>query len=237
MQAQSGGVQKIASAARDALPFQTLAAVIPVGPGDRSWRGLIDQLDCLAPGIQRRLVFAHGDLQARPRHPAIAWTESSRGRARQQNAGAAALDQRWLWFLHADSRLTPATLTALSTFLGRGEDALGYFDLRFANDGPLLMRLTEWGVRARCRLATLPFGDQGLVLPRERFYELGAFDESLAFGEDHALVWQARRDGLPVRRIPAPIYTSARKYAAQGWFATTWKHQRLTWQQAWRERG
>ena len=211
-----------------------VAVVIPVGPGDRSWRGLLEQLDRLAPGLTRRLVFSHGDLQGRPRDPAIAWTESSRGRARQQNAGAAALDQRWLWFLHADSRLTPATLDALRAFIERDEDALGYFDLHFANDGPLLMRLNEWGVRARCRLATLPFGDQGLIVRRTRFYELGAFDEARPFGEDHALVREARRAGLPIRRIPAPIYTSARKYATQGWFATTWKHQRLTWQQ-WRE--
>ena len=217
--------------------LSAVAAIIPIGPGDRSWRGLLDQLDRLAPDLQRRLVFAHGDLQARPRDSKISWTESSRGRARQQNAGAAALDHAWLWFLHADSRLTQETLDALRSFLASKTDALGYFDLRFADDGPVLMRLTEWGVRLRCRCAGLPFGDQGLLMRRERFYELGAFDESLAFGEDHALVWAAHRCGLPVLRIPAPITTSARKYSERGWFATTWHHQRLTWQQALRERG
>jgi GT2 family glycosyltransferase len=217
--------------------FDAIAAVIPVGPGDRGWRILLEQLDRLALGLQRRLVFAHGDLQARPRDPTIAWTESSRGRARQQNAGAAGIDKPWLWFLHADTRVTANSMSALASFLASGEDALAYFDLRFADDGPPLMRLNEWGVRARCRFAGLPFGDQGLLLKRERFFELGAFDESLALGEDHALVWAARRNGLPIRRIPAAIYTSARKYAAHGWLATTWKHQRLTWKQAWRERG
>jgi hypothetical protein len=64
---------------------------------------------------------------------------------------------------------------------------------------------------------------------------LGAFDETRSVGEDHALVWQARRTGLPVQRIPAPLTTSARKYRQQGWLATTLRHQRQTWTQAWQE--
>lgn len=209
-----------------------IAVVIPVGPGDRSWRGLIDLLDQLAPGLERRLVFARGDQQARPRTPGLRWTDAKRGRARQQNAGAAGLDQAWLWFLHADSRPTAATMEALLDFVAHGEPALGYFDLRFLPDGPRGMAITEWGVRWRCRWLGLPFGDQGLLLPRQTFYELGGFDEGRSYGEDHALVWQARRHGVPVLGMAAPLYTSARKYAQLGWLRTTWQHQRLTWKQA-----
>lgn len=213
----------------------SVAAVIPIGPGDRNWRGLIGLLDGLAPALPRRLVFARGDQQARPRPASERWTESSRGRARQQNAGAAGLDHDWLWFLHADSRPTAATLAALQAFIAADDDAVGYFDLRFLDDGPALMRLTELGASWRSRSLALPFGDQGLLLRRERFYELGCFDESRAYGEDHALVWAARRQGIPIRRIAAPLYTSARKYREHGWLTTTWRHQRLTWLQAWAE--
>jgi GT2 family glycosyltransferase len=219
----------------DIAPRPSVAAVIPVGPGDRDWRGLIGLLDRLAPMLPRRLVFAHGDLQARPRHVSERWAEASRGRARQQNAGAAALDHDWLWFLHADSRPAAATLEALQAFVSRDEDAIGYFDLRFLDDGPALMRLTEIAAGWRSRALGLPFGDQGFLLRRERFYELGGFDESRSYGEDHALIWAARRQRVPIRRIPAPLYTSARKYREHGWLATTWRHQRLTWLQAWQE--
>lgn len=211
---------------------QQLAIIVPVGPGDRGWRELLPLLDTLLPGVPRRLVFTHGDLQARPRDARERWTESRRGRARQQNAGAAAFDCEWLWFLHADSRPDAATVTALAGFLGSGRDALGYFDLRFAPDGPALMCLTEWGAARRCRWFGLPFGDQGFVIRRERFYELGGFDEGRSFGEDHALVWAARRAGLPVTRIPAALVTSARRYTQQGWWSTTLRHQWLTWKQA-----
>ncbi len=215
--------------------LETVAVVIPVGPGDRSWRELLGVLDRLAPKLERRLVFAHGDLQARPRALNERWTESSRGRARQQNAGAAGIDSDWLWFMHADSRPEAATLQALAEFVARGEDAIGYFDLKFLNDGPALMGLTAAAANWRSRKLGLPFGDQGLVLRRHCFYELGCFDESRSYGEDHALIWQARRSGIPIRRIPAPLGTSARKYRDQGWLLTTLRHQRLTWTQAWQE--
>lgn len=225
------------SGARDpgshGLPSVT--AVIPVGPGDRSWRELVGVLEREAPAISRVLVFAIGDLQSRPRDPSQRVLEVDRGRARQQNAGARRARSDWLWFLHADSRPLPASFAALSQFLARDEDALGHFDLRFHDGGSALLRLTEWGAALRCRRFGLPFGDQGFVLRRARFEALCGFDEARDHGEDHALVWAARRAGLPLRRIPAPLPTSARKYHDNGWLATTLRHQRLTWAQAWQE--
>jgi hypothetical protein len=212
-----------------------LAIIIPVGPGDRGWCELLPLLQGLLPAVRRCLVFAHGDPQPRPRDLAEGWIESDRGRARQQNAGAAACHCAWLWFLHADSRPDADTIAGLTAFLSSGQDALAYFDLRFANDGPALMPWTELGVSLRCRYFGLPFGDQGFLIRRERFYELGGFDESLPYGEDHALVWAARRAGLPVTRIPAALTTSARRYAQQGWWRTTLRHQWRTWTQAFRE--
>jgi hypothetical protein len=72
------------------------------------------------------------------------------------------------------------------------------------------------------------------LMPRTLFDALGGFDESEPAGEDHALVWAARRAGVPVTPLRAPIYTSARRYAQLGWWATTGRHLRLTCTQAWR---
>jgi len=41
----------------DPRRLPTIAAVISVGPGDRSWRELLPIFERLAPGIERRLVF------------------------------------------------------------------------------------------------------------------------------------------------------------------------------------
>jgi GT2 family glycosyltransferase len=216
-------------------PLAQVSIVLPVGPGDRAWPSLYAALGDHADAAELLPVFAEGDPQ-----PAPAFAlRSPPGRARQQNAGARAARREWLWFVHADTRLTPETLPALRAFLQCGEPALGWFRLRFDTDGPQhlhwAMRANAAGANWRSRRLGLPFGDQGLLIPRLEFDRLEGFDIQLAYGEDHALVWRARRAGLPLREIDAALISSARKYAERGWLRTTLRHLRLTADQAWRE--
>lgn len=211
----------------------TLSIVIPVGPGDSAWQRLLPDLARVrAAEIALVLPLDSPSEPAPPYNDRLLLTVSRAGRACQQNAGAAATSAPWLWFLHADSRLAPQTLPRLYRFIERDEGALGYFDLRFQDDGPRWMQLNALGARLRSDWLGLPFGDQGLVLPRQVFEALGGFDESLPSGEDHALIWRAKRAGVRVRPVGAPLLTSARKYAQHGWWHTTSRHVRLTCQQA-----
>lgn len=212
----------------------SLAIVVPAGPGDLAWQGLLPQMDG-ARADELVLVVpldAPAPTAALPGNTAV--RRSPTGRAQQLNAGAAATSADWLWFVHADSRITAATLDALDRFVAADRDAIGYFDLRFLDDGPRLVVLNTIGATLRSRWLGLPFGDQGLLMPRRVFQALGGFDETAPGGEDHALVWAARRAGVPLVPLRAPIFTSARKYAHGGWWATTRLHLRLTCTQAWR---
>ena len=155
------------------------------------------------------------------------------GRAWQMNQGAARATGTWLWFLHADTRFTPATIPGLHRFIADPRPRIGWFDLAFRADGPWLTRLNAWGANRRSAWFGLPFGDQGLLLPAASFAELGRFPEDAPYGEDHLLVWAAHGAGVPVRRIGATLSTSARKYARRGWAGTTILHLRLTAIQAW----
>lgn len=209
-------------------PLRALSIVLPVGPNDRAWPPLDTILRTHAGVAQSRWVFAEGDPQATPADA----LHVPPGRAAQQNAGAAATQRPWLWFLHADSRPDEATFAALRAFIARDEAALGWFRLRF-DDAPTpalrrRMRLNAAGANWRSRRLGLPFGDQGLVLPRAAFERLGGFDPRRPYGEDLALVRQARRIGLPLRELPATLGTSARKYAERGWWRTTARHLWLT---------
>lgn len=209
-----------------------LSIVVPVGPDDTAWQGLVEQLAQLAPRPQLLLVFADGDPQiahALPRCDALA---TATGRAHQLNAGIAAARREWLWLLHADSRLQGDTIPALCDYLAGEPRALGWFRLAFDDDGPSLTRLNACGANLRARWLGLPFGDQGFVVHRDDARRLGPFDPALAYGEDHAWVWRARRARLPLREIPATLSTSARKYADRGWWPVTREHLRLTWRQA-----
>ena len=216
-----------------------LSIIIPLAPGDTDEVDeLLAQLGAWRESAQ--VIVCRTDGSAAPQTP-VQWPNtltlidvlSPPGRARQMNVGAARAHGCWLWFVHADSRLSAATLAALHAFLEDDGDALAYFDLAFRHDGPKLAALNAWGANLRSRAFGLPFGDQGLLLRASRFADLSGFDETRSYGEDHALVWAARNAGLPLQRIPAPIETSARKYAQRGWLRTTAQHLRLTVAQAW----
>lgn len=212
-----------------------LSIVVPIGPGESAWRALLGDLQSLPVDVELLLV---GVDAAPPELDALSgalagrlrWLQASQGRAVQQNAGAAAARGNWLCFLHADSRLEAAAVRALAAVAQRAA-ALYHFDLGFF-DGPALLRLNALGANLRSRLFGLPFGDQGLCLPRADFQRLGGFDERLPRAEDHALVWAAHRARLPVRRLGARLRTSGRRYAEAGWLRTTLRFLALSWTQA-----
>lgn len=206
--------------------------IVPAGPGDRSWSGLLPQL-AEAHANRIILVLADDDAVDTGEVPTnLQVCRSKVGRAIQLNVGAQSSDSAWLWFVHADSRVTAPTLSAMHQFVCADETAIGYFRLRFLPDGPRATVLNAWGAHFRSRVFGLPFGDQGLLMPRRVFDALGGFDETVSAGEDHDLVWSARARGVPLRAIPAPILTSARKYAERGWWRTTRQHLGMTREQA-----
>ncbi|HWU76735.1 MAG TPA: TIGR04283 family arsenosugar biosynthesis glycosyltransferase [Rhodanobacter sp.] len=215
----------------------SLSVIVPLAPGEDEWQPLLGQLAALPPGSEVIVVCGDDALHL----PPSAWPaslpyracRSEPGRARQQNMGARLASGDWLWFVHADSRLRGNTLHALQRFIAQGEAAMGWFTLAFRDDGPRGTALNALGANWRARWLGLPFGDQGLLLPRSCFEALQGFDEQAACGEDHLLVWAVRRAGLPLRHIPAVLETSARKYAQHGWLRTTLRHWRLTAAQAW----
>jgi hypothetical protein len=160
----------------------------------------------------------------------LRWIQSSASRAAQQNRAAMQSESAWLWFLHADSRLAPNCFAAIEQ---ARPNALNYFRIRFY-DGPVWMRINEFGVNLRCWLFKLPFGDQGFLLRRASWLALGEFPEQdvpTLGGEDVALVKCARKTRIAIAALPAVIGTSARKYIEQGWLRTTLSHLRATWRQ------
>lgn len=145
------------------------------------------------------------------------------GRGRQMNAGAAAARGTTLLFLHADSLLpAPAALgNALTTLAAataaRDDDRLaGRFRLRFARPAKapgLPYYFYEW--KARLPRPDCIRGDQGLLLSRRFFTELGRFDTSLPFLEDVRLVARIAAAGAWLL-LPDEIVTSARRFATEG---------------------
>ncbi|MCA9015233.1 MAG: TIGR04283 family arsenosugar biosynthesis glycosyltransferase [Planctomycetaceae bacterium] len=216
-----------------------ISVVIPVLDGDDCWNTLIADLASF-PKSSEFLFVSNGEqpvgfselvLQCQLEGRSF-WQRTSMGRAVQMNCGAAQASGTHLLFLHADSRLNGHGVQQLVKSLTGKPDALHYFNLKFADQSFSLMQLNTWGVYFRSHVFGIPFGDQGLCLSRTLFFELGGFDETAPYGEDHLLVWKARRNGIRLQCAGADIETSARKYQQQGWCRMTVKHLWLTLCQA-----
>ncbi|HFD10873.1 MAG TPA: glycosyl transferase family 2 [Crenotrichaceae bacterium] len=209
--------------------FRNLSIVIPVGPGDESWRKLVAEL--VESGINAEIILCAstdqpGDIDF-PAH--VEWIVTSQGRAGQLNVGANQSSRRFIWFVHADTCLTASALTVVNHYLQSDKRILGYFRLRFASDGPWQTHLNALAANIRSRLFDLPFGDQGLIMHKSLFEQVDGFDENLVLGEDLDFVVRVKAAGFQLVQLPAELVTSARRYQQQGWLPTTMRHVWLTW--------
>ncbi len=145
---------------------------------------------------------------------------STRGRGRQLQTGAAAARFGWILFLHADTVLEPGWEREVSALLERvelGERPETAAAFRFAlDDLGIMPRLIEWGVATRCTALRLPYGDQGLLIPRRLYDKIGGYRD-LPLMEDVDIVRRLGRARTIILRTPA--VTSAVRYRRDGYLA------------------
>lgn len=168
----------------------------------------------LSEGLIRELIVSDGgstDTTLRTAEAAgaqIVTGPASRGG--QLRRGAEAAEGAWLLFLHADSQLaegwTPAVKRHLLT------DKAAAFRLAFRSRHPMA-RLTAAWANLRSRLFGLPYGDQGLLIPRQLYEEIGGYPQ-IPLMED-VVVARALRGRLTV--LGATVTTSAARYQRDGW--------------------
>lgn len=152
--------------------------------------------------------------------PLARWMCTQRGRGQQMNAGASVAAGEWLIFLHADTHLPHESYTWFVQHTRRmpGLQA-GAFRFRVDHERPVY-RYLELYVHVRCTLGKLPFGDQAIFARREVFERLGGFRNDFPVMEDMEFVRRANKlSGFSV--IDAPVYTSARRFEAEGYLRRT----------------
>lgn len=141
--------------------------------------------------------------------------DTQRGRGCQLAAGAAAANNEWFMFLHADTRMEPGWQSVVEAFAADPANRTRAASFRFKLDDDSkqarrLERMVEW----RCRVLALPHGDQGLLIHRDFYAAIGGYP-----------AWPLMEDVELVRRIgsrrlvmlPASAVTSAERWRNDGW--------------------
>jgi rSAM/selenodomain-associated transferase 2 len=143
---------------------------------------------------------------------------SEPGRGRQLQEGAKAARFPWLLFLHADTVLDPGWERETAAFIERvdvGQRPPSAAAFRFAlDDMGFLPRMIETGVALRCTLLRLPYGDQGLLIPKRLYDEIGGF-KPMPLMEDVDIVRRLGRSRRLILRTQA--VTSAIRYKRDGY--------------------
>ena len=216
--------------------MSALAVVIPALNEAQRLPLLLADLALAPPALlAERLVVDGGSSDATALAAQLAGARllrSAPGRGAQLRAGVAATTAPWLLLLHADARLpsgwAEAIARAIATPQGLGGCAW-CFDLAVDGAGWSL-RLLEQAVAWRTHWRRLPYGDQGLLLPRALLQRCGGI-APLPLMEDLELVLRLRRQAS-IRSLGLPLRVDGRRWRRLGVLGCAWRNAAL--RRAWR---
>lgn len=171
-------------------------------------------MEGLEHGLIRELIVSDGGSTDATEVVAQAWgadvVSGPASRGGQLRRGVEAARGEWLLVLHADTVLRAGWTEAVRAHLAQPETA-GWFRLAFDQRGVAARVVAAW---ANMRsLAGLPYGDQGLLVHRDLYDDVGGFPDQPLM-EDVAI---ARRLRGRMQGLDAVAVTSAQKYRRQGW--------------------
>lgn len=143
------------------------------------------------------------------RHRGARVVSAMGGRGRQLAMGADAAAGEWLLFLHADTALEAGWTGVVEAFTGVPDNRMraGYFRFALDDDAPAARRL-ESVVAWRSRYLGLAYGDQGLLIARSFYEQLGGYGRQPLM-EDVSLVRRIGRHRL-VALASRAVTSSAR---------------------------
>jgi len=199
-----------------ALP--TVSAIIPTYNEEHSIPRLIENLRGL--GLEEIIVVDGSStdrtVEVAARHARVLTVPACR--ASQMNAGARISCGDVLLFLHADVRLGPGALLAVSASMSDPARVGGNFDVRYGgNDwvAGAFTRVNRWR-----RQLGIFYGDSGIFCRRAVFDALGGF-RPWPILEDYDFALRLRRAGR-LAMLDEPIWVSDRRWRNAGLLPTLW---------------
>lgn len=147
-------------------------------------------------------------------------------RGAQLHAGAEVARGPWLLFLHADTQLQAGWEAGARKFMREVETraadpAAAVFEFQLDDQG-IAPRILEAVVGVRTRVFKFPYGDQGLLISKQLYQQVGGY-RPLELMEDVDLIRRIGRKRLHVLRDHA--ITSAARYRENGYLRRILRNQ------------
>lgn len=179
-----------------------ISVVIPTMNAGRKLPRCFDSLITAAVrGVVREVIVADGGSSDETLAVADAAgahvAQAAKSRSAQMIAGAAAARSDWLLFLHPGTALEPGWENEVEAFIAqampeRPRAAVFRFALEdFGGEA----RRAETKTALRCWMLALPYGDQGLLIPKRLYSKLGGY-RAFATMEDADLIRRIGRRRL-----------------------------------------
>lgn len=175
---------------------------------------LVALAEALTAGLLAEVILADGgstdETEKIADEVGAVFLTTPKGRGGQMVAASAVAKGEWLLFLHSDSVLADGWTKPVIKHLNRSDAA--YFKLNFDDPSQPARIVAHWA-NFRARVFGMPYGDQGLLIKRGLYDEIGGFAD-IPLMEDVDIARKLKGQLTP---LPASITTSADKYRKAGW--------------------
>jgi len=151
---------------------------------------------------------------------------NEKNRGLQLDTGAKKSKGEWLIFLHADSRLTNDWFTRIKSVFKGDKNCIFYFKFKI-NNKKFIYRILEILVNFRSQYFKQPYGDQGLIIHREIYFNNNGF-RKIPLMEDVDFIRRLNKK-KDLRQLNVSIFTSSRKWERTNIFSQAiknWKFRR-----------
>lgn len=196
-----------------------ISVIIPIYNEEKALQNSASFFDALSKRAE--VIFVDGGSFDKSRVFASVYgkvVQCPKGRALQMNTGARLSKGDALFFLHADTSIGLNTLSAIEEAIDKKGFVGGCLTQRI-DSGSFIYRLIEAQGNRRARRRKIFYGDQGIFVKKETFFDLGCFPE-IPIMEDVLFARQLRKSGATVV-LPDKIIVSARRWEKRGRIKTT----------------
>lgn len=178
----------------------------------------------LSAGLITELIISDGgstdETKALAEASGANFLKAKAGRGAQLHTGAIAARGEWLLFLHADTALSDTWIERVDDHIATRPNKAAVFTLKYRSDDRGA-RWLESRAAWRDKWLALPYGDQGLLISRKLYYEIGGFAD-VPLMEDVMMSRALGRKRLVT--LSAEARTSPAKYERDGWRKRGWRN-------------